>query len=143
MEAKRIIMNFSSPPSAEDIEVIATGVLETLPEELLTVCEELSVSVEEFPDTALEQELDLEDPYELLALYRSGNQISPGVECKAKDAEGVLVLFRRPILDMWCESAEDLGVTIRAVMIEELGRSLEFPEQEIDDMVARHYQGMF
>ena len=142
MDQQRIIMNFTTPPSQEDIEVIAANVLETLPEELLEFCENMSVQIEEMPDEALEIELDLGDPYELMALYRSGKELAPGVESKVANDDDVLILFRRPLLDMWCESAEDLSQIVRDVMIEELGSHFDFSDEEIDDMSRRHYQGM-
>src|SRR5688572_20718197 len=135
-------MNFSVPPGTEEIEAIAKEVLQNLPEELLEMCESLAIQVEELPDEATEQEMDLDDPYELLALFRSGKQISPGVESKVANDDDVLVLYRRPILDLWCETSEDLANTVRDVMIEELGRNFEFSEDEIEEMSERHHQGM-
>ncbi|HOO81317.1 MAG TPA: metallopeptidase family protein [Alphaproteobacteria bacterium] len=142
MSAKQIIMNFTVPPSIDDLNVMAASILESLPEELLEFCDSLAISLDEFPDETLEQELELEDTYELLALYRSGKEISPGVEKKTANDEDVLVLFRRPILDMWCEIGEDLGGLLRQVMIEELGKYFDFSEDEIEEMSERHYQGM-
>ncbi|NCC22886.1 MAG: metallopeptidase family protein [Alphaproteobacteria bacterium] len=142
MDRKQIIMNFSVPPSIEDLQVIATEALELLPEELVEFCEEVTVEIEEFPDEATESELDLDDPYDLLALYRSGKQISPGVERRTADSDDVLILYRRPILDLWCETGEDLNTTVRQVMIEEIGRTFEFSDSEIEEMIRRHFQGL-
>lgn len=142
IQGKQIIMNFTFSPSAEDLEVIAASILEQLPEELVNFCESVAVRVEDFPDAATEQELEVEDPYELLALFRSGKEISPGIEKKTANDDDVLILYRRPILDVWCETGEDLAALIRQVTIEELGRHFEFSEDEIDEMAQRHYQGM-
>ena len=142
MGSKRIIMNYTTPPGLDDIEVLASDVIETLPEELLEFCDGVAVVVEDFPDEALEQELDLDDPYDLMALYRSGKEISPGVERKTANDDDVLLLFRRPILDMWCESEEDISAVVRQVLIEELGKNFDFSDDEIEEMSGRHYQGM-
>ncbi len=142
MDNRQIIMNFSVPPSGDDLNVIAEDSLENFPEELMEFCDGLAIILEELPDEALESELDLDDPYELLALYRSGKEISPGVEKKTANDDDVLILFRRPILDLWIETGEDLNVTVRQVMIEELGRNFEFSDDEIEEMSRRHYQGM-
>ena len=142
MERDQIIMSFSVPPSAEDLEVIAKGVLETLPEELLEFCEGMAVQVEDFPDEAIQQELDLDDPYDLLALYRSGSEIAPGVTKKTANDDDQLLIFRRPLLDAWCETQEDLNALIRQVMIEEIGQNFDFSEEEIEEMAARHFQGV-
>lgn len=142
MDGKQIIMNFTRPPSDEDLEVIAGESLESLPEELLEFCEGIAIAVEELPDEVTAAELELEDVYDLLALYKSGKEISPGVERKSANDDDVLVLYRRPILDMWCEGGEDLGALVRQIMIEELGRHFDFSEDEIEEMTGRHYQGM-
>jgi predicted Zn-dependent protease with MMP-like domain len=142
MSGQQIIMNHTMAPGVEDLEVIAGGVLEALPEELLEYCEGLAIRVEEWPDAATENELNLEDPYELLALYKSGKEIAPGIEKKTANDDDVLILFRRPVLDMWCEAGEDLAGLIRDIMIEELGRHFEFSDDEIEELSRRHYQGM-
>lgn len=138
-----IIMNFSAPPSIDDLETIAQELLAALPEELGECCETLAIEVEDFPDEATLSEMDVEDSYELVALYRSGKEISPGVERKVANDDDVLVLFRRPILDLWCEMQDDLTNLIREVMIEELARNFDFSEDEIEEMTSRHHQGMF
>jgi predicted Zn-dependent protease with MMP-like domain len=142
MERDQIIMSFSMPPSLDDIEVMAKAALGTLPEEFGEHIENLAVRVEDFPDEAILQEMDLEDPYELLALYRSGSQIAPGVTKKSANDDDVIIIFRRPLLDAWCEICDDLTALIRQVMIEELGQNFDFTDEEIEEMAARHYQGM-
>lgn len=143
MAGKQIIMNFTNPPRLDDLEVIAHGIIETLPEELVEFCSEMAVQIEEFPDDAIQSDLDLDEPYELLALYRSGKEMAPGVERKTANDDDILLLFRRPILDVWCENGDDLTGLIREVIIEELGKNFDFSEDEIDEMAQRHYQGMF
>lgn len=142
MSRKEIIMSFSSPPSSEDINAIASSTLESLPEELLEFCDEMAIVIEELPDEAMEQELELDDPYDLIALFRKGSQIAPGIESKTANDDDVLTLFRRPLLDMWCETGDDLNILIRQIMIEELGQNFDFSDDEIDEMAKRHYQGM-
>lgn len=143
MNRKQIIMNFSVPPSCSDLKVIGEETLEILPEEILEFCDELTIEVEDFPDEVIEDEFDLDDPYDLLAFYKSGKEIAPGVERKVAEEGDVLILYRRSILDLWCENEEDLAHVVRQVMIEELGRHLDFSDDEIEEMIERHYQGLF
>ncbi len=142
-ERHSIIMAFTAPPSLDDLTTIAQSHLDTLPEELLEKCNSLTIQVDEFPDTATEQEMELSDPYDLLALFRPSSQIAPGVVKKISKGDDVLILYRRPILDMWCEGGEDLNHLVRQIIIGELGECLEFSESDIDEMIARHYQGLF
>jgi predicted Zn-dependent protease with MMP-like domain len=141
-ERHQIIVLFSAPPSTDDILGIAQEHLASLPEELLDKCTDLQVMLEEFPDTATEQEMDLSDRYDLLAMFRAGSEIAPGVMRKTSKVADTLILFRRPILDLWCENGEDLAQLIRQVIIGELGAALEFSEDDIEEMSARHYQGL-
>lgn len=142
VDRHQIIMQFTAAPTLDDLTSIATAHLETLPEELLEKCNDLTVQIDEFPDTATEQDMGTNDPYDLLALFRPSSQISPGVTKKVAQGDDVLVLYRRPILDMWCEGGEDLNHLVRQIMIGELGDCLEFSESEIDEMINRHYQGL-
>ena len=142
MDAQRIIMNYAMSPSAEDIEALGNAALEALPEELLEYCESLAVSVEEWPDETLQHDQDLQDPYEVLASYKSGKEIAPGIEKKSANDDDAIIIYRRPILDMWCETGEDLSMLIRNVMIEELGRHFDFSDDEIEELAGRHHQGM-
>lgn len=143
MERTDIIMSFSAPPSPEDLEAMAKSVLENLPEEILELSEDIAVRIEEIADETIESELDLDDPFELVCLFRSGSEISPGVIKKVANDEDILIIYRRPLLDLWCETSEDLNILMRQVMIEELGQNFDFSEDEITEMTARHYQGMF
>ncbi len=142
MNGQQIIMNFSMPPSLEDLEVMAADIVEGLPDELLEFCESLVVRLEDLAEESVEQELDLDDPYDLVVLYRSGKEISPGVERKTANDDDVLIVYRRPLLDLWCETGEDIHVLFRQTIIEELGRHFEFVEDEIEEMAARHFQGL-
>lgn len=135
-----IIMNFTTSPSLDDLAVMARQILESLPDELSASCEELGLQVEEFPDEGIEEEMDLETPYELLALFRSGKEIAPGVQKKVANEDDVLLLFRRPILDLWCETGDDLTSLVREVVIEEIARGLEFSEEDIKEMILRAHQ---
>lgn len=140
---QKIIMNFTTPPSGDDLEALAQSILETLPEELMEYCDGIGLQIEDLPDEVLESDLELEDPYEVLAFYKNGKQIAPGVESKVANDDDMLVLFRRSLLDYWCESGEDLTIIMREVIIEELGKTFDFSDDEIEEMADRHSQIMF
>ena len=114
---QQILMNFSRAPTDDDISVIANEQLQNLPDELMEFFEELAIQIEEIPDEATESDLELDDPFELLALYKAGTELAPGVEKKVANDDDVLLLYRRSILDVWCETGEDLTQIIRDAMI--------------------------
>jgi len=142
MEARQIIMNYTRPPSIDEVEVIASEAVANLPEEIREFCEALVVQVEDMPDETIEIDMELDDPYELILLYRSGKQLSPGVEKKVANDDDVLVVFRRPLLDFWCEAQDDINIIMRQLIIEELGHQFEFAEDDIEEMVQSHHQGV-
>ncbi len=129
-------MNFTMPPSGDDVAVFARQALDNLPDEIDHKCEELILEIEEFPDDATMQDMELDTPYELLALYHSAKEISPGVQKKIANGEDKIVIYRRPILDVWCETGEDLGRLIREIIVEELARGFEFSDDDIQDMIS-------
>ena len=143
MSGQQVIMNYTIPPSYDDLEVIAQQVLDTLPDELLECLEDdIVITVEDMADETLQADMDLDDPFELLLQYKSGKELAPGIEKKEGKDDDTLILYRRAILDMWCEVSEDLEVLIRQLMIEEFGRCFDFSDEEVDEMTQRHYQGM-
>lgn len=140
--SQKIIMNFTFPPSSDDLEALAQYVLESLPEELMEYCDGLGLQIEDMVDESQEDELGFDDPYEILAVFRSGKQIAPGVESKVANDDDLIILYRRSILDYWCESGEDLNSIMREVIIEELGKNFDFSDDEIEEMAERHHQGL-
>ena len=143
MDSRQIIMNFTFPPSIQDFETICESILDDLPEELIEYCADLEVVIEDEVDEATEIEMELDDPYELLVLYKCGKEISPGVEKKDAGDADILYVYRRSVLDMWCDTGEDFSMMLRQLMIEELGKRFDFTEDEVEEMTERHYQGMF
>ncbi len=139
MESNCIILNYSVPPSIDDLETLASDVYESLPEEIIRHCDDMVIIVEEIAEESTLGDIDLDDPFDLLALYKSGKEISPGVERKVANDDDTLFLYRRSILDMWCETGDDLQSIMRQVMIEELGRCFEFSDDDVEEMSQRHY----
>ncbi|MFO1120548.1 MAG: metallopeptidase family protein [Rhodospirillales bacterium] len=118
------------PPGLDDIDRIARAALADLPEPFAKHIRGVLVRVEEFCDAETEAEMELESPFDLLGLYR-------GVSIDRKSiADGtphvdVIFLYRRPILDYWCETGEDLEHVVRHVLLHEIGHHFGFSD---DDM---------
>lgn len=140
MSAQHIVMNFAMPPSIEDLRVIAEEVVQTLPDELLGYTEKLALEIEDFPDEAAQQEQDVSDPFELLVLLKRSSELYPGVERKIAKSDSLLTVFRRPVLDYWCESCDDLFTILRHVVIEEIGRVYDLLDEDIAELLDTHHQ---
>lgn len=141
-EQQRIIMNYTTSPSLDELETMAMQMTEQLPDELIEYGENLVIQIEDFADETLLAENEIDDPFELPALFQSGREISPGVEKKDGSDENTLILYRRPILDLWCESGEDLSFVIRQIMVEEIARAHEFSDDDIETMIETHFQAL-
>jgi predicted Zn-dependent protease with MMP-like domain len=134
---KDIIMNYSRPPSADDLLQLALQHRDSLPTALVEKCADLVIEVEEFPDDLTERELELDDPYDLLCLYRSAKEITPGVQRKQSTGDDRLLLYRRPILDMWVEMGDDLNDLLRQIIIGEIAAQFDMPEDDIDILIRK------
>ena len=128
METKAIFVGFTVPPSLEDIGEIAESILDELPDTLRKHTAKLKIQVEDFPDAFIEQEMEIETPFDLLGCYQSS---SPAVGITGK-REDILYLYRRPILDVWADTTEDLTRLINRVLIQEIGHHFGFTPDEIE-----------
>jgi predicted Zn-dependent protease with MMP-like domain len=124
------------PPSLADLETLANEALRTIPEALRQHVRDVIIQVQEFPDEETEQEMELETPFDLLGLYRGVDLTRQSVS-DVRSGPDMIFLYRRPLLDYWCDSGEDLAHLVRHVMIHEIGHHFGFSD---DDMEALEEQ---
>ena len=118
-------------PSLGDIEALAARALETVPMEFKQHLGPLVIRVEEFPDEETEEAMELESPFDILGLYRG--VALPHKSVTATQAEiDMVFLYRRPILDYWCETGEDLAAVVRHVLIHEIGHHFGFSDEDME-----------
>lgn len=118
-------------PTIDDIERLAQQAVETIPAELRRFTTELVVRIEDFPDEETEREMELESPFDLLGLYRGTGEPVKGVGATGSMPDMVF-LYRRPLLDYWCETGEDLAHLVRHVMIHEIGHHFGFSDEDME-----------
>jgi predicted Zn-dependent protease with MMP-like domain len=123
------------PPSIERFEALAAEALETIPLELKKHLGPLVIRVEEFPDEETEEEMELEDAFSLLGLYRGVALPMKSVSSPGGEIDMVF-LYRRPILDYWCETGEDLAYVVRHVLIHEIGHHFGFSDADMERLEA-------
>ena len=125
----------SHPPSIEDIEALAASALATIPEVLRRHCRNVIIRVDDFPDEETSQEMGLDSPFDLLGLYR-GIPLDEKSSTYAVTEPDMVFLYRRPLLDYWCETEEDLSILVRHVLIHEIGHHFGFSDEEMDAIEA-------
>ena len=94
------------------------------------------LQIEDFPDDDVCQEMDLESPFDILGLYQGVSLVDKRMESSGALPDMVF-LYRRPILDYWCESGEDLAHVVRHVVIHEIGHHFGFSDETMEDIEAQ------
>lgn len=124
---------FGEPPTIADIHIIAKRALEGIPQDLRRHLRDIVVVVEEFPDSEIETEMDLKSPFDLLGLYQGISLDRKSVSDAPQDVDRIF-LYRRPLLDYWCETGEDLEAIIRNTLIHEVGHHFGFSDDDMEHL---------
>jgi predicted Zn-dependent protease with MMP-like domain len=118
-------------PSLREIETLAEEALATIPNTMRRQIEPLVIRVEEFPDEETEEAMGLDSPFDLLGLYRGVAMPRKSVTSTRAEPDMVF-LYRRPILDYWCEEDDTLEAVVRHVLIHEIGHHLGFSDEDME-----------
>jgi predicted Zn-dependent protease with MMP-like domain len=119
------------PPSLAELEALAQNALATIPDELKRHLGPVVIRVDDFPDEETEEEMGLESPFDLLGLYRGVALPHKSISSTSTTID-MIFLYRRPILDYWCETGEDLAHVVRHVLIHEIGHHFGFSDDDMD-----------
>ena len=119
------------PPSREEIERLAGEAFLTIPKALRRHVATVVFCVEDFPDAEVEQEMELESPFDLLGLYRGISLPRRGANMTRRTND-MIYLYRRPLIDYWAETGEPLGDIIRHVVIHEIGHHFGFSDEDME-----------
>lgn len=123
------------PPSLADIEALASQAIKTIPEVLRRHVGNVVIRVDEFPDEDTEREMGLETPFDLLGLYR-GIDLTHKSFADVDPSPDIVFLYRRPLLDYWCETGENLAHVVRHVVIHEIGHHFGFSDEDMEAIEA-------
>ena len=119
------------PPTLEDFETVARAELAHIPEELAEHVTDIVIRIADFPDAEVERDLKLASPFDLLGLYQGVPLDLKSVSHAPQDVD-MIFLYRRPILDYWSETGDDLAAIIRNVLIHEIGHHFGFSDADMD-----------
>ena len=118
-------------PSLDDFAELAEAAFAALPAVFRQAAGDVVFRIDDFADEATLAEMEIEDPFELTGLYH-------GVDIGRRDSLGPaaepsrVFLYRRPILDEWCERGDvGIGELIAHVLIHEIGHHLGLTDDDI------------
>jgi predicted Zn-dependent protease with MMP-like domain len=126
---------YSTPPSIADCEDLARRAFADLPETFRRFVGDVVIRVVDFPDAETEEEMELETPFDLLGLYRGVDMGSKSVSFTPQDVD-LIFLYRRPLLDFWVETGEDLEHLIRHVLVHEIGHHFGLSDDDMEAIEA-------
>ena len=122
---------FTNAPGLAEVEAMARAALATIPDKLRRHVGDVIIRVDDFPDAETEREMNLETSFDILGLYRGVSLDRKSVHNTPDDLD-MIFLYRRPILDYWCETGEDLSHVIRHVLIHEIGHHFGLSDADMD-----------
>ena len=122
-------------PSLEELETLAETAFRRLPQKFRALCEGLVIRVEDFPTEEVLDELGAQSEFDLLGLFQ-GVGLPFRSESAPTHMPNMIWLYRRPILDYWCETGEDLAAVVRHVLIHEIGHHLGFSDDDMERIEA-------
>ncbi|MEK9753796.1 MAG: metallopeptidase family protein, partial [Rhodospirillaceae bacterium] len=105
--------------------------LRVIPAELRRHLDGVTIHVEEFPSPEIEDDMELDSPFDLLGLYSGVSLAEKSVSATPHDLDRIF-LYRRPILDYWCETGESLSAIVRHVLIHEVGHHFGLSDADMD-----------
>jgi predicted Zn-dependent protease with MMP-like domain len=121
-------------PSLDDFARLAREAFDALPAPFGALAGDVVIRIDDFADEETLASFGMEDPFELTGLYH-------GVDIGLRDGMGAapepsrIFLYRRPILDEWCERG-DVGLSeiIAHVLIHEIGHHFGLDDDRIHEV---------
>jgi predicted Zn-dependent protease with MMP-like domain len=118
-------------PTAEDLDTLARAAFEQLPASFRRLSEGLVIQVVDFPDDETLNEMGAESEFDLLGLFRGRGLAQRGAE-ETGDLPNMIWLYRRPLLDFWCDGDDSLGEVVTHVLVHEIGHHFGLSDADME-----------
>ena len=125
------------PPSLDDIDAIAQRAFAGLPPEFRALCEGLVIQVAEFPDEETLREMNAESEFDILGLFRGRGLAHAEATAPTVALPNMVWLYRRPLLDYWCDGEDSLEAVVAHVLIHEIGHHFGLSDDDMYGIEAR------
>jgi predicted Zn-dependent protease with MMP-like domain len=125
-----------SAPSIADFEEMAAAAYARLPRPFLDLTGHVFVTIEDFPDDEVIEELEVETEFDILGLFTGIGLAQDQATPETGRMPNMVTLYRRPILDYWAEHEETLGDIITHVLIHEIGHHFGLSDADMERIEA-------
>jgi predicted Zn-dependent protease with MMP-like domain len=125
------LRTFGPPPSLDEVEELAHRIFAGLPKAFTALCEGLAIRVLDFAEDETLAEMGIESPFELAGLYRGAPLTARGAADVTQHLDMVF-LYRRALLDWWCEDGTDFEDLVRHVLVHEIGHHYGFSDADME-----------
>ena len=123
------------PPSLADIDALAQAAVERLPDRFRRWLGPVLLRVEDFPDAEVMAEMELETEFDILGLYQ-GRHVGTKGDVPTGALPDIIFLYRRPLLEEWCESGESLEALVTHVLVHEVGHHFGLSDADMERIEA-------
>ena len=122
-------------PSLAEMETMAHEIFERLPKRFRDLCEGVIIRVDDFPTDEVLDEMDAASEFDLLGLFQG-----VGLPFRSHDdiarLPNMIWLYRRPLLDFWCDGEDSLDEVVTHVLVHEIGHHFGLSDDDIEAIEA-------
>jgi predicted Zn-dependent protease with MMP-like domain len=119
-------------PTFEDIDALARAAFDRLPASFRRLSDGLVIQVVDFPDDETLDEMGAESEFDLLGLFRGRGLAHRGAIEETGELPNMVWLYRRPLLDFWCDGDDSLGEVVAHVLVHEIGHHFGLSDADME-----------
>ena len=119
-------------PTADDVDSLARAAFERLPDSFRCLSDGLVIQVVDFPDEETLKAMEAESDFDLLGLFRGRGLAQGGAAGETGELPNMIWLYRRPLLDFWCDGEDTLDEVVTHVLVHEIGHHFGLSDADME-----------
>lgn len=130
-----VMAHHTPAPTLADIEALAQAAVERLPDLFRQHLASVLLRVEDFPDAEVMAAMELETEWDILGLYQ-GHPVGMRGDEPSGMLPDMIFLYRRPLLDEWCQTDDSLEAIVTHVLVHEVGHHFGLSDDAMEAIEA-------